>query len=270
MYPIINAGEVSFLLRLENVTVKFSGLVAVDNLTMTVKDRMIHSLIGPNGAGKTTVFNAISGLVKHTGKVYIEDKDITHVPVHKRVKYGLGRSFQNVIIFKYLTVLQNLMLGYHHLLDYSILDEITYSKKHQSYERKAMLKAIDVADLIGIKSLLGVYAGTLPYGYQKLIDVGRALMSEPKILLLDEPAAGLTEKESDMLKDKIKRIKDNGITVLLIEHDMRMVMDISDEITVINFGKKIAEGKPEEIVSNEEVIKAYLGSGFEEVSSNDR
>ncbi|MEN3041904.1 MAG: ABC transporter ATP-binding protein [Fervidobacterium sp.] len=258
------------MLRLENITVRFSGLVAVDNLNMIVKEGVVHSLIGPNGAGKTTVFNAISGLVKHNGKIYIHDKDITNIPVHRRVEYGLGRSFQNVIIFKYLTVLQNLMLGYHHSLNYSILDEISDTKKHQNYEKRAMLKAIDVADLIGIKNLLGVYAGTLPYGYQKLIDVGRALMSEPKILLLDEPAAGLTEKESDILKEKIRKIKDYGITVLLIEHDMRMVMDISDEITVINFGKKIAEGKPEEIVNNEEVIKAYLGTGFEEVNLDDR
>ncbi|MFN6992172.1 MAG: ABC transporter ATP-binding protein [Fervidobacterium sp.] len=258
-----------YLLKLENITVKFSGLIAVDNLTMTVKDKVIHSLIGPNGAGKTTVFNSISGLVKHSGKIYIDDKDITHIPVYKRVEYGLGRSFQNVIIFKYLTVLQNLILGYQHSLNYGILDELINTNKYEKQEKNARLKAIDVADLIGIKNLLSVYAGTLPYGYQKLIDVGRALMSEPKILLLDEPAAGLTEKESDILKERIRRIKDSGITVFLIEHDMNMVMDISDEITVINFGKKIAEGSPREIVNNEEVIKAYLGTGFEEVNCNE-
>lgn len=258
------------MLKLEGITVRFSGLVAVDNLTMTVSDKIIHSLIGPNGAGKTTVFNAISGLVKHTGKIYIDNVDITHVPVHKRIEYGLGRSFQNVIIFKYLTVLQNLMLGYHHSLSYGIFDELFSSSKYGKYEKTARLKAIDVADLIGIKSLLSVYAGTLPYGYQKLIDVGRALMSEPRILLLDEPAAGLSEKESDILKEKIRKVKESNITVFLIEHDMNMVMDISDKITVINFGKKIAEGSPEEIVNNEEVIKAYLGTAFEEVNHNER
>jgi len=256
------------VLKIENVTVRFSGLVAVDNLTMEVENNTIHSLIGPNGAGKTTVFNVISGLVKHSGKVYIDGTDITKVPAHKRVNYGLGRSFQNVIIFKYLTVLQNLVLGFHHNLNYNIGDEIFQTSKYDKYERAATLKAIDVADVIGIKNLLGIFAGTLPYGYQKLIDVARALMSEPKILLLDEPAAGLTEKESDILKDKIKRIKENSVTVFLIEHDMRMVMDISDKITVIDFGKKIAEGRPNDVVNNPEVIKAYLGAGIEGVADN--
>lgn len=249
------------MLKLENITVRFSGLVAVDNLSMEVGEKTIHSLIGPNGAGKTTVFNAISGLVKHDGRVILDGKDITHVPVHKRVYHGLGRSFQNIIIFKYMTVLQNLMLGYHSRLNYNHLDEVMHTSRFSLEERKARLRAIEVADLLGIKSILGVYAGTLPYGFQKLIDVGRALMTEPKILLLDEPAAGLTEKESDILKERIIKIKDKGITVFLIEHDMRMVLDISDRITVINFGKKIAEGTAQDVINNEEVIKAYLGSG---------
>jgi len=248
------------MLKLENISVRFSGLVAVDNLSMEVAGKTIHSLIGPNGAGKTTVFNAISGLVKHEGRVLLDNVDITHLPVHKRVYKGLGRSFQNIIIFKYMTVLQNLMLGFHSKFDYNHFDEIFYTSKFSKSEKNARLKAIEVADILGIKSILGVYAGTLPYGYQKLIDVGRALMSEPKILLLDEPAAGLTEKESDIFKEKILKVRENGVTVLLIEHDMRMVLDISDRITVINFGKKIAEGLPQDIVNNEEVIKAYLGS----------
>jgi len=248
------------MLRLENISVRFSGLIAVDNLSMEVNEKSIHSLIGPNGAGKTTVFNAISGLVKHDGKIFLNKVDITNLPVHKRVYYGLGRSFQNIIIFKYMTVLQNLMLGFHSKINYGHLDEIFLTNKFSKDERDARLKAIEVADILGIKSILGVYAGTLPYGYQKLIDVGRALMSEPKILLLDEPAAGLTEKESDIFKERILKVRENGITVLLIEHDMRMVLDISDTITVINFGKKIAEGRPQEVVNNDEVIKAYLGS----------
>ncbi|MEJ5256806.1 MAG: ABC transporter ATP-binding protein [Fervidobacterium sp.] len=248
------------MLRLENITVRFSGLVAVDNLSMIVKDRTIHSLIGPNGAGKTTVFNAISGLVKHDGRIFLDEYELTKLPVHKRVYYGIGRSFQNIIIFKYLTVLQNLMLGIHPHLDYTFFDSVFETSKFSTYERKARLKAIEVADILGIKSILGVYAGTLPYGYQKLIDVGRALMSEPKIILLDEPAAGLTEKESDIFKEKILKIKEAGLTTFLIEHDMRMVFDISDKITVINFGKKIAEGMPNEIVKSPEVISAYLGT----------
>lgn len=253
------------MLKLEGVTVKFSGLVAVDNLNMEILRSTVHSLIGPNGAGKTTVFNVISGLVRHEGRVYLDGVDLTNIPVHKRVDYGLGRSFQNVIIYKYLSVLNNLMLGYHHKLTYSLLDELLGTYKHSTLERKAMLKAIEVADLIGIKPLLGMLAGTLPYGYQKLIDIGRALMSEPKVIMLDEPAAGLTDVETEMLKEKIRIIKNEGITVFLIEHDMRLVLDISDKITVLNFGKKIAEGKPEEIVHHPEVIKAYLGTSYSEV-----
>ncbi|HOK87533.1 MAG TPA: ABC transporter ATP-binding protein [Fervidobacterium sp.] len=256
------------MLRVENITVKFSGLVAVDDLNMEVENNVIHSLIGPNGAGKTTVFNVISGLVRHSGSVLVDNTDITKVPSYKRVNYGLGRSFQNVIIFKYLTVLQNLMLGFHRNLNYGIGDEVFQTNKYEKYERSAMLKAIDVADVVGIKNMLGLLAGNLPYGYQKLIDVARALMSEPKILLLDEPAAGLTEKESDILKERIKRIRENSITIFLIEHDMRMVMDISDKITVLNFGKKIAEGCPDEVVKDPEVVRAYLGSGIEEVMDN--
>lgn len=252
------------MLKLENITVKFAGLVAVNGLELEVQAGTIHSLIGPNGAGKTTVFNVISGLVKHEGRVFLQGRDITHVPVHRRVEHGLGRSFQNVIIYKYLTVLQNLTLGYHHQLGYSIWDEILRTKSHGKFERRAMLKAIEVADLLGIKNLLGVFAGTLPYGYQKLVDIGRALMCEPRVLLLDEPVAGLTDKESELLKERITRVKEAGITVLLIEHDMSVVLDISDVITVLNFGKKIAEGTASEIVHNPEVIKAYLGSSHVE------
>ncbi len=248
------------MLEINKVTVRFSGLTAVDNLSMKVEEKKIHSLIGPNGAGKTTVFNAISGLVRHEGEIYVDGKNITKVPVHKRVNYGLGRSFQNIIIFKYLTVLQNLLLGYHTHYNYSFFDASFVSSKYETYERNALMKAINVAELVGLKNMLGIFAGNLPYGYQKLIDVGRSLMTEPKIILLDEPAAGLTDKESEILKHRIQKIKESGITVLLIEHDMSLVMDISDKITVINFGKKIAEDLPSKIKTNPQVIEAYLGS----------
>ncbi|QTA38937.1 ABC transporter ATP-binding protein [Thermosipho ferrireducens] len=226
---------------------------------MEVNKGVIHSLIGPNGAGKTTVFNAISGLVKSYGKIILDNHDISKVPAYKRALFGLGRSFQNIIIFKYMTVLENLLVGYHPHLNYSSWDQIFKTKRVNALEKEAWDLSVEVADIVGLKNKLGLFAGNLPYGIQKLIDVGRALMLKPKLLLLDEPAAGLTEAETEKFKEALYRIKNKGITVLLVEHDMNLVMDISDKITVLNFGKKIAEGVPAEIANNPEVIKAYLG-----------
>jgi branched-chain amino acid transport system ATP-binding protein len=247
------------MLEIKNLTVKFGGLVAVNDLSMKVDKGVIHSLIGPNGAGKTTVFNAICGLVKFTGKIEIEGKDISVVPAYKKANFGIGRSFQNIVIFKYMTILENLLVGYHINSNYSIWEQIFKTRRKEEIEEKAWKRAVDVADILELKNKLGLLAGNLPYGTQKLVDVGRALMIFPKILLLDEPAAGLTESETEKLKEKLIKIKEMGTTIILVEHDMNLVMDISDKITVLNFGKKIAEGKPEEIVNNKEVIKAYLG-----------
>jgi branched-chain amino acid transport system ATP-binding protein len=247
------------MLEIKNLTVKFGGLVAVNDLSMKVDKGVIHSLIGPNGAGKTTVFNAICGLVKFTGKIEIEGKDISLVPAYKKANFGIGRSFQNIVIFKYMTILENLLAGYHINSNYSIWEQIFKTRRKEEIEEKAWKRAVDVADILELKNKLGLLAGNLPYGTQKLVDVGRALMIFPKILLLDEPAAGLTESETEKLKEKLIKIKEMGTTIILVEHDMNLVMDISDKITVLNFGKKIAEGKPEEIVNNKEVIKAYLG-----------
>ncbi|MDK2887068.1 MAG: branched-chain amino acid transport system ATP-binding protein [Thermosipho sp. (in: thermotogales)] len=247
------------MLEIKDLTVRFGGLVAVDNLSMKVEKGVIHSLIGPNGAGKSTVFNAICGLVKSTGKVEIEGHDISKLPAFKRSNFGIGRSFQNIVIFKYMTILENLMVGYHIKTNYGIWDQIFKTEKKKIYEEKAWKRAVDVADILGLKNKLGLFAGNLPYGIQKLVDVGRALMVEPKILLLDEPAAGLTEVETQNLKNALVKLKNMGLTILLVEHDMNLVMDISEKITVLNFGKKIAEGRPDEIRNNKEVIKAYLG-----------
>jgi len=247
------------MLDIKNLTVKFGGLVAVNDLSMKVEKGVIHSLIGPNGAGKTTVFNAICGLVKFTGKIEIEGQDISSVPTCKKANFGIGRSFQNIVIFKYMTILENLLVGYHINSNYSIWEQIFKTRRRGKIEEKAWKRAVDVADILELKNKLGLLAGNLPYGIQKLVDVGRALMILPKILLLDEPAAGLTESETEKLKEKLIKIKELGTTIILVEHDMNLVMDISDKITVLNFGKKIAEGKPEEIVNNKEVIKAYLG-----------
>ncbi len=236
------------LLQIQNLTVRFGGLTAVNDLSMNVESGLIHSLIGPNGAGKTTVFNAITGIVRpHSGKILIDGKDLTKERPDKIIEAGVSRTFQNVAIFKYMTVLENLYLGYH-------------SKLKPNLGWQMYSKALNIADLLGLKSRLLSYAGSIPFMAQKLVEIGRALMSDPKILLLDEPAAGLTDVETQQMKEIIVYIKkEMGITVLLVEHDMSVVMSISDMVTVMDFGKKISEGSPQFVKNDPEVIRAYLG-----------
>lgn len=253
------------MLELENVNVKFGGLHAVKGFSMVVRRGEIHSLIGPNGAGKTTVFNAITKIVKlETGRIFIDGQDLSRFKAHEIVKLGISRTFQNIILFKYMTVMENILIGYHSRYKSGFFSEIFSGGRYSTEKLKAFSRALDVADLLDLKNRLSSLALNLPYGVQKIVEIGRALMNEPKILLLDEPAAGLTESETEELKKIIEKInKDWNITVLLVEHDMSVVMSISNQITVMDFGKKIAEGVPEEIKSNPEVIRAYLGEKYE-------
>ena len=248
------------LMEVRDVTVKFGGLIAASEITMDIEEGTIHSLIGPNGAGKTTMFNVITRVIDpNEGDVIFNGESLLKSKPHEIIKNGIARTFQNLEIFKLMTVRDNFLVGEHVNIDTKLSSEMFQTKHIQSEEASSNTKAIQIAEFLGLKNRLNSLTGMLPYGLQKMVEIGRALISSPKLLLLDEPAAGLNPSETDFLKDVIREIKAQGVTILLVEHDMSLVMDISDYITVMNFGKKISEGMPDKIKNDPEVIKAYLG-----------
>jgi len=253
----------------ESLSISFGGLTAADNVTFSATKGAIFSIIGPNGAGKTTIFNCINGLyTPDTGKIIFNGEDITGLKPYKIAKKGIARTFQNIELFSRMTTMENLMLGRHLHINTGVFSGATFFRR----KSKAALEEIKhreqverIIDLLDLQFARNQFVGGLPYGTQKLIELGRALALEPELLLLDEPSAGMNTEEKQDLIFWIKDIQDElGITILLIEHDMRMVMDISDRILAINFGKPIIEGSPEEVQNNPEVLKAYLGE--EEIS----
>lgn len=267
----------SSILKVENLSISFGGLKAVDNLSFQVEEKSIFGLIGPNGAGKTTVFNCISRFyTPDEGQIVfspmIEDNknekrikyNLLDYKIHEVIGKGLARTFQNVLLVKNMTVLENIMLGEHSRTKGSVLAEGFNLPFICREEQRVKEKALEILDFLGIKSIAYELAASQPYGIQKLIELGRALVSEPKLIILDEPAAGMNNAETEGLAKLIQRIRDEfNITVLLVEHDMGLVMNICEKICVINFGKKIAEGTPEEIKNNPQVQEAYLGKGEE-------
>jgi branched-chain amino acid transport system ATP-binding protein len=248
----------------DHLTISFGGLRALDRVSFSVKPGTIFSIIGPNGAGKTTIFNCVSGLYKpNEGAIIFKGEEITGFKPHKIAQKGIARTFQNIELFSRMTVMENLMLGRHIHMKTGVWRGATFYKrgskaaKEEIEHREKVEKIIDLLDL---QSARNQFVGALPYGTQKLVELGRALALEPSLLLLDEPSAGMNSEEKQDLIFWIKDIQDElGVTILLIEHDMKMVMDISDRVLAINFGKPIAEDIPDEVQKHPEVLKAYLG-----------
>jgi len=249
---------------IENLTITFGGLVAVDRVSINVKPGSIFSIIGPNGAGKTTIFNCISGLYKpDSGAIYFRGEDIIGLKPHRIAQKGISRTFQNIELFSRMTVMENLMLGRHIHMKTGIWTGATFYRRGSraaQEEIKHRERVEKIIDLLDLQAARNQFVGGLPYGTQKLVELGRALALEPALLLLDEPSAGMNSEEKQDLIFWVKDIQDElGVTILLIEHDMKMVMDISDRILAINFGKPITEGNPEDVQRHPEVLKAYLG-----------
>ena len=254
------------ILELKDVTKKFGGLTAVDGVNLKVEENQICALIGPNGAGKTTVFNMITGAYQVTsGDVVFNGESICGKKPHQIVEKGIARTFQNIRLFKSTTVLENVMTGFHCKTKTGMFNVIFNYRKCMQEEAECREKALEILRFLGLEDVKNLEARNIPYGHQRLLEIGRALATSPKLLLLDEPAAGMNSQEKKELVNTIRKIRDTyHLAVLLVEHDMELVMGISENITVINFGRPIACGTAEEIQSNNDVIEAYLGRSDDE------
>jgi branched-chain amino acid transport system ATP-binding protein len=251
------------LLEIRGLTRRFGGLVAVSDVAMEVPQGAVHGLIGPNGAGKTTLLNLISGhLPSSSGRIGFSGDEITRWPVDRRARAGIRRTFQNLKLFRDMTVLENVMVGMHGETHCEIWHALFRSRTQRAEEAAIVERAREALDFVGLLHLADMRSDELPYGSQRLVEIARATVAKPKLLLLDEPAAGLNGAESRRLVDLIRAIRAAGTTILLVEHHMDVVMPSCDCITVLNYGKRLANGSPAEIRAHPEVIKAYLGAGL--------
>lgn len=249
------------LLEVRNLGISFGGLRAVDDFSVNIEKGCLYGLIGPNGAGKTTVFNLLTGVYKPSeGIISLEGKDITGKKTIEINKAGIARTFQNIRLFKELTVAENVKVGLHNHLKYNTLEGILRLPGYRTVEKQMQEQAMELLKVFDLDDEADILAANLPYGKQRKLEIARALATKPKLLLLDEPAAGMNPNETQELMETIHFVRENfDMTILLIEHDMRLVSGICEELTVLNFGRMLCQGKTADVLNNPEVIKAYLG-----------